>query len=170
MAGTAKADVEERQVNQPSYVPAPTPEANRELRELAMACRILAAEGHNDIVYGHMSARTSSPERFWLKGAGLGLEGIGPDELGQLDLDGTVLAGTRARHLEYPIHSEIYRRRADVAAVVHTHPVYGAVFGAICADLRPLTHEGTLIYKLTIYSSLRTRRGGRPPRVPVSSI
>jgi hypothetical protein len=47
---------EEGQVSQQSDGPAPTPEANRELREkLAMACRIRAAEGHNDIVYGHMS-------------------------------------------------------------------------------------------------------------------
>ncbi|MGH8056251.1 MAG: class II aldolase/adducin family protein, partial [Candidatus Entotheonellia bacterium] len=104
---------------------------------------ILGAEGHNDTVYGHMSARADSAGRFWLKGAGLGLEEIGPADLIELDLDGNVLAGTRPRHLEYPIHSEIYRRRADVAAVVHTHPLYGTVFGTILADLRPVTHEGT---------------------------
>ena len=110
---------------------------------LATACRILGSEGHNDIVYGHMSARVPSADRFWLKGAGLGLEEIGPTDLIELDLDGRVLAGTRARHLEYPIHSEIYRRRPDVTAVVHTHPFYGTVFGALRSELRPLTHEGT---------------------------
>lgn len=111
---------------------------------LATACRILGHEGHNDTVYGHMSARVPDTERFWLKGAGLGLEEIGPDDLIQLDLDGQVLAGSRPRHLEYPIHSEIYRRRPDVAAVVHTHPVYATVFGATLSELRPLMHEGSL--------------------------
>jgi ribulose-5-phosphate 4-epimerase/fuculose-1-phosphate aldolase len=120
------------------------PELDCLLREnLATACRILGSEGHNDTVYGHMSARSLSASRFWLKGAGLGLEEIGPGNCLELDLDGNVLAGIRGRHLEYPIHSEIYRRRADVAAVVHTHPMYATVLGALSCELRPLTHEGS---------------------------
>jgi ribulose-5-phosphate 4-epimerase/fuculose-1-phosphate aldolase len=111
--------------------------------KLATACRILGNEGHNDTVYGHMSARSSSAGRFWLKGAGLGLEEIGLDDFLELDFDGNVLAGTRGRHLEHPIHSEIYRCRPDVAAVVHTHPMYATVLGALLSELRPLTHEGS---------------------------
>jgi ribulose-5-phosphate 4-epimerase/fuculose-1-phosphate aldolase len=131
-------------VNEQECIPPSTLDASQSLREkLATACRILGTEGHNDIVYGHMSARVPSTTRFWLKGGGLGLEEITPTDLVELDLDGRVLAGTRARHLEYPIHSEIYRRRADVVAVVHTHPLYATVFGAILSDLRALTHEGT---------------------------
>ena len=111
--------------------------------KLATACRILGTEGHNDTVYGHMSARSTSAERFWLKGAGLGLEEIVSTDFLELDLDGTVLSGTRSRHLEYPIHSEIYRRRPDVTAVVHTHPLYATVLGALLSELRPITHEGS---------------------------
>jgi ribulose-5-phosphate 4-epimerase/fuculose-1-phosphate aldolase len=111
--------------------------------QLATACRILASEGHNDTVYGHLSARASSTGRFWLKGAGLGLEEIGPDDFLELDFDGNILSGTQGRHLEYPIHSEIYRCRPDVASVVHTHPMYATVFGAALSELRPLTHEGS---------------------------
>ena len=110
---------------------------------LATACRILGTEGQNDTVYGHMSARSASGERFWLKGAGLGLEDIAPTDFLELDLDGNILAGTRGRHLEYPIHSEIYRHRPDVTAVVHTHPLYATVLGAILSELRPITHEGS---------------------------
>jgi ribulose-5-phosphate 4-epimerase/fuculose-1-phosphate aldolase len=119
-------------------------EADRQLVDkLATACRILGTEGHNDTVYGHMSARVNATGRFWLKGAGLGLEEIGPNNCIELDLDGNVLTGTRGRHLEYPIHSEIYRRRADVTAVVHTHPLHATVLGALLSELRPLTHEGS---------------------------
>jgi L-fuculose-phosphate aldolase len=112
------------------------------LDKLTKACRILGTEGHNDTVYGHMSSRSNSAERFWLKGAGLGLEEITSSDFIELDLDGNVLAGTRSRHLEYPIHSEVYRHRPDVMAVVHTHPLYATVFGALLSELRPLTHEG----------------------------
>lgn len=123
---------------------ATTAEADRLLLDkLATACRILGTEGHNDTVYGHMSVRSSATGRFWLKGAGLGLKEIGPTDCIEVDLDGHVLAGTRGRHLEYPIHSEIYRRRPDVTAVVHTHPLYATVLGALLSELRPLMHEGS---------------------------
>jgi ribulose-5-phosphate 4-epimerase/fuculose-1-phosphate aldolase len=119
-------------------------EADRVLVDkLATACRILGTEGHNDTVYGHMSARSTSAGRFWLKGAGLGLEEIGPTDCIELDLNGNILAGARGRHVEYPIHSEIYRRRPDVSAVVHTHPLHATVLGALLSELRPVTHEGS---------------------------
>jgi ribulose-5-phosphate 4-epimerase/fuculose-1-phosphate aldolase len=127
-------------------------EADRQLLDkLATACRILGTEGHNDTVYGHMSSRANATGRFWLKGAGLGLEEISPTDCIELDLDGNILTGTRGRHLEYPIHSEIYRHRADVAAVVHTHPLYATVLGALLSELRPLTHEASFFV---------------PPRIP----
>jgi L-fuculose-phosphate aldolase len=132
-------------LSEPEHLSTPLSEADRQLcNTLATACRILGHAGHNDTVYGHMSARLPGSTRFWLKGAGLGLEEVGPTDSIELDLDGNILAGTRARHLEYPIHSEIYRRRPDAMAVVHTHPMYASVFGATVAELRPVTHEGSL--------------------------
>jgi L-fuculose-phosphate aldolase len=131
-------------LNEREAAPAPISEADHLLlNKLTTACRILGTEGHNDTVYGHMSARSASAGQFWLKGAGLGLEEIGPTDCIELDFDGNVLAGSRGRHLEYPIHSEIYRRRPDVTAVVHTHPLYATVHGALLSELRPLTHEGS---------------------------
>ena len=139
-----RVGVEGTPLSKRERLPATTSEADhRVLDTLATACRILGTEGHNDTVYGHMSARSASAGRFWLKGAGLGLEEIGSTDFLELDLDGSVLAGTRGRHLEYPIHSQIYRRRPDITAVVHTHPLYATVFGAIRSELRPLTHEGS---------------------------
>lgn len=118
--------------------------AQRELKEkLAVACRVLAAEGHSDIIFGHMSARAPSGDRFWMKGAGVGLEEITPRDLVLVDLDGNKIEGTRPRHAEYPIHSEIYRRRPEVMAVVHTHPLFSTVLGSTEHELRPVTHEGS---------------------------
>jgi ribulose-5-phosphate 4-epimerase/fuculose-1-phosphate aldolase len=131
-------------VSDRAYLAPTASEAEQPLVDkLATACRILGTEGHNDTVYGHMSARINVAGRFWLKGAGLGLEEIGPDDCIALDLDGNILTGSRGRHLEYPIHSEIYRCRPDVTAIVHTHPLHATVLGALLAELRPLTHEGS---------------------------
>ena len=110
-------------------------------RDLATACRILALEGMGDFIWGHVSVRASESGTFWLKGAGLGLEEIGPDDLIRLDLDGNVLEGSRPRHLEWPIHAEVLRARPDVQAVVHSHALSTVAFGTTDANLEPICHE-----------------------------
>src|ERR1051326_9108507 len=65
-----------------------------ELRQkLAYACRILAANGQNDAVYGHVTHRLSSTDTCWMKPATIGLDEMTPDAAICIDLDGNVLAG-----------------------------------------------------------------------------
>ena len=50
-------------------------EDSRELRrQLAYACRILAAHGQNDTVYGHVTYRQPGADTFWMKPAAMGLD------------------------------------------------------------------------------------------------
>jgi L-fuculose-phosphate aldolase len=113
------------------------------LRDLARAHRILDLEGHNDMSLGHLSLRDPDGRGFWLKRGNIGLEEvIGPEDFVLLDFDGTVLDGTGIRHLEWPIHSEILRRRPDVNVVAHTHPFHATVLSATTEEIRPYTNEG----------------------------
>jgi L-fuculose-phosphate aldolase len=125
-----------------------------ELREkLALGCRILAMEGHADVIWGHMSVRDPrDPSRFWMKASGVGLEEITADDLVLLDFDGNKVAGMRQRHNEFPIHAEVFRRRPEVMAVVHTHPPLPTVLGSSGHTITPVTHEGCFFY---------------PPAIPV---
>ncbi|HET8568996.1 MAG TPA: class II aldolase/adducin family protein [Candidatus Limnocylindria bacterium] len=128
-------------------------EAERALRrDLALACRILAANDQGDNVYGHVTARLAGWERCWMKPAWLGLEEVGEDDLVLIDLDGAVLGGTRERHTEYPIHTEVMRARPDVLSVVHTHPKHSIALGARGRPLRPISHEAAFFW---------------PPEVPI---
>lgn len=111
-------------------------------RRLAQACQILAMGGQGDDVWGHATVRLPGAGTFWMKPAKLGLEEVKPEDLILVDLDGRVVRGTRPRHSEVFIHTEIYRVRPDVCAVVHTHPVACAVFASLGVPLRPITHEG----------------------------
>ena len=112
--------------------------------DVELACRALAAEGQGDTVWGHVSARDPAGRGFWMKPAGIGLEEARAADLLLVSLDGRVLAGRHPRHSEYPIHAELYRRRSDVGAVVHTHPPHANAFSALRVPLRPLSHEGSL--------------------------
>jgi len=112
--------------------------------KVAYACNILSMEGHTDTIYGHVSARVENAEQIWMKPATLGLEEVRPHDILTLDLDGKKLAGVLPRHMEFPIHTEVYRQRPEVQCVIHTHPPYTTAFSAVAEALRPVNHEGAL--------------------------
>jgi L-ribulose-5-phosphate 4-epimerase len=111
-------------------------------RELAYARRILAANGQNDTVYGHVTYREAGTQTFWMKPAALGLDEITPETLIRIDLEGRVVEGELPRHQEWPIHAEIFRARPDITCVVHTHPIYSIAFAATGEPLHAVSHEG----------------------------
>jgi ribulose-5-phosphate 4-epimerase/fuculose-1-phosphate aldolase len=107
---------------------------------LAKACRILARHGHNDFTLGHLSWRTEDGQGFWMKRNAIGLSEVrDSDDFVLMDFDGRKVRGSGQNHSEWPIHSEIYQARADVAAVSHTHPFYGCVMSGLDEAPDPYT-------------------------------
>jgi ribulose-5-phosphate 4-epimerase/fuculose-1-phosphate aldolase len=114
------------------------------LDELAVACRQLAEEGHEDENWAHLAVRDPGDRGFWLKRSGVGLSEIdGPGDFVLLDYDGQQLEGSGGRHLEWPIHAEIMRARPDVQATCHTHEFGIRLFSATNVDLQQLIPEST---------------------------
>lgn len=110
------------------------------LTEAARACRILEMEGHGDMTLGHLSLRDDAGAGFWMKRNRIGLgEVLGPDDFVLVDWDGKQIAGSGGRHSEWPIHSEIFRKRSDVNVVVHSHPLHASICSAITEPLQPFT-------------------------------
>jgi L-fuculose-phosphate aldolase len=115
---------------------------DQELRErLALACRVLYSEGHEHFYFGHLSVRASAGDAVWVKPAGLGLEEVRAADMALMDLDGRQIEGPHRLHQEMPIHTEIYQRRPDVQAVVHTHPFYAAALSASQARLEMVSQD-----------------------------
>ncbi len=112
--------------------------------DVALGCRILGEEDQGDFVWGHVSARDPEGRGIWMKASSWGFDEIGVEQVILVSWDGDVLAGDGRRHLEYPIHTELMRARADVNAVVHTHAPWSVAFAATTEPLRPVSHEGTL--------------------------
>lgn len=91
------------------------------IAELVTANHILYDQGVLD-AFGHVSVRNPAhPGRFLLaRNMAPGLAQA--DDIIEFDLDGNpVNAAGRAIYLERFIHSEIYKARPDVMAVVHSH-------------------------------------------------
>jgi L-fuculose-phosphate aldolase len=109
------------------------------LREqVALACRILAREGYADLTLGHVSARAADDSTILIKRKGVALDEVETDDVVDFADPSASL------HLETVLHTEIYKRRPDVGAVVHGHPPYATAFGATDARLELLTHDAVL--------------------------
>ena len=112
--------------------------------EVAWACRILAMAGYADLTLGHVSARGSDGRTIYIKRKGVALGEVAPADVVAVDLDGDHDHVGEGMHLETVLHTEVYKRRADVRSVVHGHPPYATAFGATDAQFAYLTHDSVL--------------------------
>jgi L-fuculose-phosphate aldolase len=103
---------------------------------LIMGGKILVSQGQDDFTRGHISVRVpGDPSLFFMKAHSIGLDEITMENILTINLDGEVVAGSARRHSEVYIHSEIFKARPDVNAIVHTHPPYSI---ALSATGRPM--------------------------------
>lgn len=123
--------------------------AHDELRQLLiLAGKILVAEGQDDFTRGHVSARLADdPSRFLMKPHSIGLDEMTAESILTIDLAGEVVAGAGRRHSEVYIHSEVYKARADVNCVIHTHPPYAVALSATGRPMRAYSQPGALFHE-----------------------
>jgi L-ribulose-5-phosphate 4-epimerase len=116
-----------------------------EIREqVALGCRILAANGHDDFVWGHVSARDPRGRGAWMKASTFAFEEITAEHVILVGYDGNVIEGEHPCHIEWPIHLETLRARPDLNSVVHTHPPHSIALAASGQPLLPVSHAGTM--------------------------
>jgi ribulose-5-phosphate 4-epimerase/fuculose-1-phosphate aldolase len=140
---------------------------------VATACRILAQQGLAADVLGHVSVRLDA-DRILLRCRGpedSGLLFTVVDDIREVDLDGRGdLEGGYAVPNEVHIHTELFRTRPDVQAVVHAHPrdvvvadLAGVqlrqVFGAYNIPASRLANEGVPVFPRSVL--VRTPELGR---------
>lgn len=128
--------------------PAPTsagPADPALIDDLVVANRILYDQGVLD-GFGHVSVRhPSDPNRF-LMSRSVAPGQVVAEDIMEYDIDGNpVDAKGRTSFLERFIHSEIYRARPDVKAVVHTHSPGVIPFADTQAPLRPMYHVAAFL-------------------------
>ena len=116
-----------------------------QIDDLVSANHILYLEGVVD-GFGHVSVRDErDPERFLLARS-IAPASVTASDIMAFGLDGEPLdARGRKPYLERYIHSEIYRARPDVSAVVHSHSPSLIPFGVTGTQLKPLYHMSAFL-------------------------
>ena len=113
--------------------------------DLVAANHILAGLGVLD-GFGHVSVRDPERADAYLMSRALAPELVGADDIMSFDLASVPQGGdARTPYLERFIHGEIYARRADVLAIVHSHAPGVVPFAASSVPLRPIYHMGAFL-------------------------
>jgi ribulose-5-phosphate 4-epimerase/fuculose-1-phosphate aldolase len=116
------------------------------IEDLVAGSRILAKEGVLD-GYGHISARSDKRPEHFIMSRSRAPALVSAADLMELDPDSEPLGGdTRKGFIERYIHGEIYRKRPDVMAVVHSHSPSVIPFGVTKTKLRPIYHMGSFLW------------------------
>jgi len=115
------------------------------IEDLVTANRVLA---HEEVLdgYGHVSVRrTGAADRFLLARS-IAPELVTAADILEYDLDGNPTDARGATsYRERFIHSEIYRVRRDVNAIVHCHTPSLIPFGVSSVPLRPIYHQSAFV-------------------------
>jgi L-fuculose-phosphate aldolase len=107
------------------------------LRMLTHSARRLPQDGLVRGAGGNVSARED--DLMWISPSGLSFEDAGEEDYpGVAIATGEIVRGNRRPSSEVLMHLAIYRRRAEVGAVIHTHPPMTQALTAAGHDLRPM--------------------------------
>ncbi len=113
--------------------------------DLVAANHILATEGIVD-GYGHVSVRSPRNKDRFLLSRSIAPESVTAADILEYGLDGEAIDPKgKTSYKERYIHSEIYRARPDVNAVVHCHAPSLIPFGVTKVPLRPMYHQSAFL-------------------------
>ena len=132
------------------------------IEDLVAANRILAQQGILD-GYGHVSVRQDAAAGRYLLSRSLAPALATAADIQQYDLDSNALdPAARPSFIERFIHSEIYRARPDVHAIVHSHAPALIPLGVTGVALRPLYHMTAFVGEGVPVFEIRKARGDDP--------
>ena len=112
---------------------------------LALACRILAAEGHESGLAGQVTARAEKPDTWWTLEFGYGFDEATAGRMVLVDEDLKPLSGGRPNP-GVRFHVWIYRKRPDVQAVIHTHAPYASALAATGQPLKTIHMDSAMLH------------------------
>lgn len=93
---------------------------------------------------GHGSARRDG-DTFYINSGASVRAALTVDDIVAIDLDGSLVEGTAKPPLEFHLHSAIYRARAEVRAILHTHPRWSTLLSMVGAPYQPVFAQGALL-------------------------
>lgn len=118
---------------------------------LVDAVRMLTAAGILDY-NGHCSVRMG-PDRLLINTGRSIRSHLSTADLVEIGMDGQPTGPGDAPPLECHIHTEIYRRRPDIQAIVHGHPKWSTLLSIVGEAPAPVYAQGTLLGDVATFAN-----------------
>lgn len=128
-----------------------------EKQQIIAAGKRLIHEGYTTHTWGNISLR-GADGRIYITPSSMDYDLITGDDVVVLDAEGRILEGERRPSIEKDLHVQIYCRRPDVGAIVHTHPMESLVFACLGEEI-PLVTDAAV---MTLRDTVRTAPYGLP--------
>jgi len=118
------------------------------LREkLALACRVLAEEGHARTLAGQITVRAEPEDTFWTTSFGAGFAETTVHNLMRMDDEMNPLEGDGMPNPAVRFHLWIYRARPEINCIVHTHPPYCSALSMVGEALSVAHMDATMFHE-----------------------
>jgi L-fuculose-phosphate aldolase len=128
-------------------------ECNAEKQKLVQAILMLQHAGIIDF-NGHASLRLPDRDHMLINSGASVRSALTIDDIVTIDFDGNLVDGTAVPPMEFHIHSEIYRRRPDVASVVHAHPLWSTLFSSTGKTIKPITMQAAVLGRIREFETI----------------
>jgi L-fuculose-phosphate aldolase len=115
-------------------------------QKMALACRMLANEGHESGLAGQITARGPRPGTYWMLSFGLGFDEANATNIVLCDDDLNLLQGEGFVNPSNRFHLWIYRHRPNVNAIIHTHPPYVSALSLVGEPLKVAHMDTTMFF------------------------
>ena len=121
--------------------------------KLAICYRVLAKQKMDDLTYTHLSARSSKGDTFFIYPFGTIFSEVSAKSLLEVTLDGKVIQGSEDQYNKtgYITHSNIYKNRKDINAILHLHTTAGVAVSAMKFGLLPISQFALHLYDRVSY-------------------
>ena len=115
-------------------------------QELACALRILAHEGWQENLSGHITWADGDDGEMWVNPWGMWWSEVKASDIMRVSLDGDIVAGKWDVTGVVFIHTELHRARPDARIVVHNHPYAATVLS--CLGVEPvISHQNACLFE-----------------------
>ena len=100
---------------------------------------------------GHLSARIPGTDHMLINSGQSVRCSLTVNDIVTIDMDGKLVEGSAAPPMEFHIHAEIYRRRADVNAAAHAHTMWSTFFTMSGVALKLVTPNAAVLGPMPVF-------------------
>ena len=121
--------------------------------DLAACYHLADYFGWSDIIWNHITAKTSSKKNtFLINKFGLRYDEITASNLLEIDLNGNIISGEgEINHTGFVIHGAIHKVRKNIHCVMHTHSRAGLAISCLKIGLDPIIQDAAMFHNRVSY-------------------